>query len=161
MEEQNKTDPDDFSEEFLPLWRSYRKYQNILIVFAVIVLGCVFLKMTSPKAMWIWIIPAIVWNIYFYFKLRCPKCDGLLLFGDSLLIGRHCPNCGAILKKKGLNYPIHPWIPWQDKTSREKTIIVAILTAMVMLMVLAIVVGIIRGGGIKYQHYDVSKSQCR
>lgn len=157
MEEQKKSNPNDFSEEFMPVLQRYRKTAISSLLFVVLLL---FIGMGFKTAIIVFLfigalIFFMIWNMFMQYKIRCPNCNAPYPLGDrwiSPLFPSRCPSCSVILIKE---------VSWSEKTTCEKTRIVTILMAMVMLMVLAIVVGIIRGGGIKYQHYDVSKSQCR
>ncbi len=127
----NVSDPNDFSKEFAPIWRWYVKYQIILVLIGVsafVIINFVDggMNLFYPIVI-ILLVSTSLWIIQSYFKVRCPKCGKPLtstFYRGYFYWTKHCPWCGAILKKRGFDFPIHPWIPWQEKTNLEKTLII-------------------------------------
>lgn len=136
----------DFSDQFMPRWRLYFRTRLTLTgIWILFVVGSLANIPGFNKALaGILTALTITWVIYTFLTVRCPNCSGFLLnFGKSrLYLAKECPHCGAILKKSGINFPIHPWIPWEEKESREKAIIISLCVFFAVLIILALLKGV-------------------
>ncbi len=110
MDELRNLNSSDFSEKFKPIWKSFKTTQSFFILGFGLFLLLMFLNI-AKNAIWNFLfIPLFVlvifWNLYFLFKLKCPKC-GWLLFVDIgwsfFCFTGECPRCHAQLKNRILS----------------------------------------------------------
>ncbi len=136
----------DFSDQFMPKWKLYVRSQLIVTgIWVLFVVGSIAnIPGCNKQTAGILTALTIAWVIYTFLTVKCPNCSNLLLnFGkSSLYVAKECPHCGAILKKSGINFPIHPWIPWEEKKPREKVIIISVFAVFGVLILLALLKGV-------------------
>lgn len=158
MEKPYKSDSNDFSDEFIPLWRRFRQTQNILmVIWGLFVLGLFFrnspvignvLNILFP----ILFIPTFIWMLFFLFKLKCPKC-GWPIFSDVGLsffyFTGECPCCYAQLKNRILSN--------EAEKRLRRTIGVIFLIFFIAMIITAFLTGGIRGIQIIHTHIDAPK----
>ncbi len=111
-----ESDPDFYLKKFMPVWKQYRLFLTIytaVVIFFLIIYGLFpYFNLTPDKAYMDYIfyglltliaIGAII-SLYFYDKLRCPKCNSLTITGLFTMITGKCPSCHVQLKNRLASY---------------------------------------------------------
>jgi len=101
-----KKDPDYDLKRFRPVWKQFKIIFTISMIFVILFILYMYLVPdTREITLKIWpfiFIPIAVINFYFqWWRVRCPRCNGLPLSGMRgsrfWLTGR-CHECGIQLK---------------------------------------------------------------
>jgi hypothetical protein len=108
-----ESDPDYYLKKFMPIWKQYMLFLKIFVV--VLIFICILIPYIlipyfnfnpDPEYKeYVWygfiafmVICALI-SFYFFYKLRCPKCNSYPVGGMFPLTGK-CPRCGVRLKNR-------------------------------------------------------------
>lgn len=158
MEEPYKSDSNDFSDKFMPVWRQYMSFWKISsLVWVAFVLSFIFIPTAREslfRIMQFLFFLTLACALYFQLiKVRCSKCGLRIAFWEIYssrftLTGR-CPNCGVQLKPRLLSENMATIVP---------------LAIFIIVILIIIIAGILIKGRIgpimKIEHHRIDVPKC-
>jgi len=154
MEKSYNSDPNDYSNQFIPIWKQYTLFFKITgLIWLPFFLSGIFIPAIGKSLFKIFpflFFPNLIYALYFQLiKLRCPKCRYLVAFWldcSRFSLTGVCPSCGVQLKPRLLS-------------EKMATIMPLLIVGIVFLII--IIAAIFKGRiPITIEHYHIDVPKC-